>query len=395
MQFYFIVLLFLEINIIQEYTTVQITNFDLEKWYVKYEFSSKYNLSASGIKPNNLSYTSPDDNYKSIPITYSPANGNAELIKIISEMNNVSTQEVLMTNGAIEAIFLTQMALMNKGDKLITVKPTYPALYQVAQDLGVEVIDWKLDFKNNFIPNLVDLENLVISHKPKLLIINFPNNPTGTTISLDQLEKICFMCEKYNCYLLSDEIYKNLSINDNSKNEEINAYKFYKKSISINSLSKAYGFAGLRIGWMIANPDIIEICTNLRHYTSLCNNALGEHFAINILNNSEKYINESNDHAKKNYGILEKKLSLWNKKFKLEYVEPKAGVMIFVKIPQIKDTEDFCVRFESKTGILLLPGNKYGQDYKQFFRMGFGGKTDDLIYCLDKLEIFLSEYLIL
>ncbi|MBC7474122.1 MAG: pyridoxal phosphate-dependent aminotransferase [Candidatus Sericytochromatia bacterium] len=373
---------------------MKITNFDLEKWYVKYEFSSKYNLSASGIKPNNLSYLNLDDNYKNIPLTYSPANGNAELIKIISEMNNVSMQEVLVTNGAIEAIFLAQMAIMNKGDKLITVKPTYPALYQVAQDLGVEVIDWKLDFKNSFIPNLTELEDLIIGHKPKLLVINFPNNPTGATIKLEDLEEICFMCEKYNCYLLSDEIYKNLSINDNSKSEQINAYKFYEKSISINSLSKAYGFAGLRIGWMIADPDIIEKCTNLRHYTSLCNNTLGEHFAINILNNSEKYLDESNNHAKKNYAILEKKLALWNKRFKIKYVKPEAGVMVFIKMPQVSDTEDFCVKFEEKTGILLLPGNKYGQDYKNFFRMGFGGETHDLIYCLDKLELFLSKYFI-
>ena len=100
------------------------------------------NLSTSGIRPLNLKNLDVDDSFKGITLTYSPANGKQELVEIIAKINNVNPGNILVTNGAIEAIFLSQMFLINPGDKVIAVKPTYPALYQVAEDLGAEIIDW-------------------------------------------------------------------------------------------------------------------------------------------------------------------------------------------------------------------------------------------------------------
>lgn len=371
---------------------MKITNFDLERWYVKYEFSSKYNLSTSGIRPLNLKNLDVDDSFKGITLTYSPANGKQELVEIIAKINNVNPGNILVTNGAIEAIFLSQMFLINPGDKVIAVKPTYPALYQVAEDLGAEIIDWNLEFSKNFKPDLEKLKILFETHQPKMLVINFPNNPTGTKISTEELKQICLLCEKHNTFLLSDEVYKGINNREEQENNIESAFNIYNKSISINSLSKIYGFPGLRIGWMIADEAIIDRCMNLRHYTSLCNNVLGEIFAVNILKNKEKYIQDSNVHAKDNLSILLPKLEKWKSEFNLDYVIPESGVMLFIKMNALENTEQFCVDFEKETSILLLPGNKYGRNYKQFFRLGFGGNTESLIYCLDKLELFLQNY---
>lgn len=367
---------------------MKITNFNLEKWYVKYEFSTKYNLSASGIKTLKLNDLNLNSEYSDLPLTYSPGQGNSELINIIAQTNSVSPESVLITNGAIEAIFLTQLALLDKGDKVITIKPAYPALYQIAGDIGAEIIEWQLKFEQDFQPDLETLEELMKTHRPKMLIINFPHNPTGICLNTQQNEKICSLAREYNCYLLSDEIYKGLSFAEPVSN----AFALYpEKAVTISSLSKAYGLPGLRIGWMLASPETIEKCLNLRHYTTLCVNMLGELFAVKALKDSEKILRNSISHAQKNYHLLQQKSEGWKEKFKLEYIQPQGGVMVFVRMNNLSDTEDFCIEFEKESSILLLPGNKYAKEYQQFFRLGYGGDTEEFIFCLDKLEKFLEQ----
>jgi len=274
---------------------MKIKTFEVEKWYSKYEFSSKYNLSASGVNSLSIKNITNEND--------SPATGNNKLLEILSKIYSVSTSEILVTNGAIEAIFLSQMALLNPNDKIIVLKPTYPALYQMAESLGVKVIEWKLKFEDDFKPNILDLEKLFEENNPKLLVINFPNNPTGVNLTKLEIEKICNLAKKYDCYLLSDEVYKGLD----SQYDEYNTYKTYSKSIVISSLSKTYGLPGLRIGWIIANDKFIEECSNLRCYATLCNNNLGEFFAEKVLENEFKYRKESLNILSENYKILEEK----------------------------------------------------------------------------------------
>lgn len=367
---------------------MEITNFTLEKWYVEYEFKSKYNLSASGIRALNYGeLLSEIKNLNETYLTYSPAQGNEKLIKIIAENNNVNEKNVLVTNGAIEAIFLFQMILFNKGDSVIVTKPTYPALYQIAEDMGVNIIDWELDFNNNFKPDIDKLINLVEVNKPKALIINFPNNPTGAKLSYSEKLEIINLCKKYNCYLVSDEVYSHLDMD-----KENNDLPNYEKKITIDSLSKTYGLAGLRLGWVIADELIISKMMNLRHYTTLCNNILGEKIGTYILKNKDRFISENIKLLEKNRDITYKYLDELKEKNKIDYVNPQAGLMIFIKLKNKENTEIFCKDFEEKTSILLLPGNKYSQKYSQFFRLGFGINTDDLIYCLEKFKNFILEY---
>jgi aspartate/methionine/tyrosine aminotransferase len=368
---------------------MDITYFALEKWYTKYEFSSKYNLSASGIRPLTLNELGIDDGYREMPLGYTPAAGNRDLITILAEKYSAGQEEIMVTNGAIEALFLAQMALIRKGDKVITIMPVYPALYQVAADLGAEIIEWKLEFSEGFQPDTTRLEKLLETYRPRMLVINFPHNPTGVCLAPEQLQEICRLARKFNCFLLSDEIYNEMSYSEPQQS----AFSLYPEgAISISSLSKAFGLPGLRTGWLAANREIIEKCLNLRHYTSLCNNYLGEAFAVKALKNSGKITGNSLKHAFSNYLVLKEKLSPWQNEFDLDFVEPQAGVIIFIKLNRLKDTEDFCVEFEKETGILLLPGNKYGPEYSGFFRLGFGGKQDELIFCLARLENFLYEY---
>lgn len=365
---------------------MEITNFNLEKWYVEYEFKSKYNLSASGIKPLNLNQIINNiTDLNDTVLTYSPAQGNESLIEVIAKQNNVDKSKVLITNGAIEALFLTQISLFNKNDNIIVVKPTYPALYQIAEDIGANIIDWDLDFNKEFEPDLNTLETLIQKHNPKAVIINFPNNPTGSNLNKEQKKQIIDICKNNNCYLISDEVYSHLDTLKNTTYEE------YNKKITIDSLSKTYGLAGVRIGWVIAEKDLITKMMNLRHYTTLCNNVISEKIALYILNNSESYISENLNLLQKNRDLTFKYLDEIKNSGKIDYIKPKSGLMIFVKLNINQDAELFCKNFEEKTSILLLPGNKYSSKYKDFFRLGFGINTETLEYCLKELKKYLLE----
>ncbi len=367
---------------------MEITPFELEAWYTKYEFTSKYNLSASGIKPLSINDLNVPADFMSIPLGYLPVTGSTELKEKISQIYNSSPEEILITNGAIEAIFLIQMALINPGDKVITLKPVYPALYQVAKDIGAEIIEWKLEYEDSFKPDIGRLKKLMEKYQPKLLIINFPNNPTSITINQEQTEDIILLARQNNCYLVADEIYHELSY----KKTFSPVFKSYhERGISISSLSKAYGLPGLRIGWIIAEKEIIKKCLNLRLYTTLCSNFTGEKIATIILKERNEILESNLEHAKHNFQLISPFLEKWKNDSLIDYVEPQAGVMIFIKLNNVQNTEPFCIEFEKEYSILLLPGIKYGNEYKQFFRLGFGGEPNQLLYCMEKLEQFLYK----
>lgn len=365
---------------------MEITKFYLEKWYVEYEFKSKYNLSASGIKTLKFNEIEHSDDFYQTNLTYSPANGSDDLLTILAKNNNTEKNNLLVTNGAIEGLFLIQMLLFKPSDNIIVVRPVYPALYQIAEDMGSNIIDWSLNFNDNFQPDLNNLEQLMEKHQPKALIINFPNNPTGAKLNFEQKQKIIDLCKKYNSYLISDEVYGQIDLDNDQDFPE------YHKKITINSLSKSYGLPGLRIGWVKAEPQIIEGLINIRHYTTLCNNVLSEKIAYDVLSDHKKYIKRSLDILKKNSQITYNVLDKLKEAGKIDYIRPAAGLMIFIKLLNVQDSEVFCRKFEDKTGILLLPGNKYGDDYKEYFRLGFGIDLNNLTYCLDKFSEFILSW---
>jgi aspartate/methionine/tyrosine aminotransferase len=356
---------------------MRIKTFDIEKWYSKYEFSSKYNLSTSGISPSFFFDKNKEiiNNIKIYEFPYSEGQGNKELRDLLSHIYNVKSENILITNGAIESLFLLQTVLSEKNINIICLKPTYNALFQIFESFGVNIINWEIKYENNFRPDFENLEFLIKKYKISYIIINFPNNPTGIDLNKDELNKLEEISFKYKLKIISDEVYKDLSNNIN--------YYWNKNRIIISSLSKAYGLPGIRIGWIISESKLIKKLLNAKHYTTLCNNYLSEHIAIEVLKNREYYLNLSNKIRKENYNFL-----LKNSFFK--FIPPDSGLTVFGKLDF--DSEKFCEEFQKKESILLLPGNKYGKSYKNFFRLGFGIEKNKLIYCLSKLKEFIFKY---
>ena len=235
-------------------------------------------------------------------IGYNPTTGSDSLRNEIANLYGpaTSTENILVTTGAIEADFLLSNVLVNKEDKVIALWPAYQALYSTAEACGAQLEFWKLSAENNFQPDLKKLST-IIDKKTKLLVLNIPNNPTGAVINEQQLKTILQWAEEYDFYVLCDEVYHELIF----ENGIVPPYarSLSNRAISVGSMSKAYGLSGLRLGWIAGPESIIEQCWKYKDYTSISNSPISDYLAQFALDNFKQI-------SERNHSIIVKNLSL-------------------------------------------------------------------------------------
>ena len=215
-----------------------------------------------------------------------------------------------------------------------------------------------------------------------MLIVNFPHNPTGVTISRDIYQNIIKLVSEVGAYLLWDAAFEELVYDDLPLP---NPYTQYDKTIYINTLTKCYGLAGLRIGWCISSPMVINKCKILKDYTTLYVSPINELIGVYVINNLKKFLNKRLDDVKRNLITLEQWLSENEKK--VYAVLPQGGVSTFVKLNSIANTKNFCEILAINKKVLLVPGECF--DFKQYIRLGIGTSPENLKYGLK----IISEHL--
>ncbi|MBX9621528.1 MAG: capreomycidine synthase [Alphaproteobacteria bacterium] len=356
----------------------------LEDWMRAFYFTTKYDIGSSGVKNFslkelfNLIDLVPND-LGNIIFNDSETFGNYELRRCISQRwGDGDPSSVLVGNGSNEVIFLLLNSLLSKGDEVIVLRPIYHTLGKLAESLSCNVKEWALDSSNNFQPNLEDLRKL-ISSKTRMVIVNFPHNPSGVSITKDQLDELISIVSVESAYLIWDAAFEEIVFHDNPLP---NPYLFYNKSVYIGTVSKSYGLAGLRLGWCISDPAIIKKCENMKDYTSLYVSPLNEFIGLHFIKNIEKITNNIIPRIKLNY----RKLSSWldDHNDKIGGCLPDGGVSTFLKIFGCKDTEDFCINLAKEKKTLLVPGKCFG--YPEFVRLGFGASIQELEEGLNNLS---------
>ena len=322
-----------------------------------------------------------------LPIRYGYHQGHPKLRELIAEdYEGLTAENVVVTNGAAEALFTLSAALLKPGDHVIVEHPNYPSNYEVPRSLGCKVDFLELRFEKRFKPDITELENM-ITPKTKFISITHPNNPTGSMITKKTLEKLIEIAESNNCYLISDKTYRELSFKDKLPP----AASLSPKAISISTMSKAYGLPGIRIGW-IATQDkkLIESIIAIREQVTICNSAIGEAIAIHVLENKKKEILEyARKHAMKNLKIVEEWIERQSNI--LEWIKPEAGVVAFPRFKNISiDPEKIYVTLAEKYKTFVIPGRCFEMD-NYFFRIGYGGNTENLTIGLKNIERALRE----
>lgn len=351
----------------------------LEEWFDRYQYEIDYDIGESGVKFLDLESIGVD--LAKIPLRYGYHKGNPRLRELIAEdYSGLSGENIAVTTGAAEANFAVIVSIIDSDDHMIVEHPNYPSNYEVPSSLRLNFDYIALRFEEKFRLNLERLESL-LRDNTKLVSITSPNNPTGSTLSEKELLELIDLAESNNFYLLLDETYRELDFGKPPPP----AASLSSKAISISTMSKAYGLPGIRIGWVAtADKSIIDTVCAVREQLTICNSSISEVIAEAALKKKDDLLKETRNRVKTNFTILKEWLS---KQKSLDWVPPSGGVVCF---PRYKSsTEKLCRILVEKYRTFVIPGYCFGLD--EFFRIGFGGKKEELIEGLKCVELAIKE----
>lgn len=305
---------------------------------------------------------------------------------IASEHAGLNSNQVLITSGAAAALFIVNTSLLEPGDEILVMRPNYGTTIETPKALGAKVNYIELDFDHGFKPDLSSLEQQ-LSNKTKLISITNPNNPTGVCLSQDELNQLISLAEKFNCYLLVDETYRDLW---DSKYPL--AACASDKVISVSSLSKAYGLPGIRMGWIITkNPVLLELFLAAKEQIFICNSILDETIAQQFFAQKEKIQARINEHLQVNRSIL---FDFLNANSFLECVKPQGGVVCFprIKLGQEVNMKKFYSTLSNEFGTFVGPGYWFDMPH-HYMRIGYGWPTaQELRQGLEHINECLSRF---
>jgi len=276
------------------------------------------------------------------------------------------------------------MSLLEPGDEIIVIVPNYMQIAGWAESIGVTVVEVPLDHTRGWLPDLDSLEN-VLTDNTKMITICHPNNPTGSTLPLDEINKLVNFAKKHDLYIHADEVYKGAEFDGN----ELPSFAdVYDKAIITSGLSKAMAMPGLRIGWLVGLPDDIYKTWQRKDYTSITTGAVSEYVANIVLEPSYRstVLQRSKDYLISNLAILQHWVD--ENQDWVSFVPPKAGGMAFIKYELNINSTELAHIFRNELGVLILPGDVYGLD--GYFRVGIGAPTEHLREGLKRISTHIN-----
>jgi aspartate/methionine/tyrosine aminotransferase len=368
---------------------MNLPDFKLERYLAEYEFAAPYVLCASDCEPISIrDLLAPEpgalEDLQALSLGYREPAGSPALREEISRLyDDVSPEEIIAFSGASEGIFAFMNVALDRGDHVIVQYPAYQSLYEVARSNGCEVTLWRMQEKDTWRLDL-DLLQESIKKTTKAIVINSPHNPTGFLLSREECRELVGIARDHELYLFSDEVYRFLEYVPGDRPEAM--ADCYEKGISLGVMSKAFGLAGLRVGWIaVKDADLREKLARFRDYTTICNSAPSEFLAILGLRHKEFLIGRNLEIIQRNLDVLDSFFSRHADRF--SWSRPRAGSTAFPRIEFEADIEEYCRKLVRAQGVLLLPGTMFEYDARHF-RIGFGRK--DMPAALLQFEEYLN-----
>lgn len=372
---------------------MKIKTFKVEQWMNQYENDAIYNLAETCIDSLtlrellNLAGKNFEEYMASlgdIRMTYSHIYGSPNLLKgIASLFQDVKAEQIIPTHGAIGANYQVLITLLEPGDSMVSVAPTYQQHYSIPESMGTEVNILKLLPENNFLPDLQELKKMVNSNT-KLITINNPNNPSGSLIPVELIKQIVDIAKSVDAYVLSDEVYRGIS-EDGSYMPSI--VDLYEKGISVGSMSKTFSLAGLRLGWIVSKDEkIINLCRERRDYDTISCGVLDDIFASLALENKEAILERNRKIVMTNRELLHQWVI---SEPRVSYVKPVAGNTALIYYDADMHSYEFCEKLLKETGVFYTPGECFDLDY--CFRIGYAFDSKTLMEGLEKTSEFISN----
>jgi aspartate/methionine/tyrosine aminotransferase len=367
---------------------VRIEPFAIERFYERWEFRAALMLSSSDcetIAVADLLALEPDaeERLHGLRLGYTEVPGSLELRAAVARgYGRVEPQDVLTLAAAEEGIFTTYHALLRPGDHAVVEAPCYGSAIEVARSTGADVSLWQRRYEEGWAHDVDALERL-LRPDTRLIYLNSPHNPTGTQMPSGVLERIVELASERSTVLFSDEVYRGLEHDPADRLPA--ACDLYEHAISLNTVSKSYGLAGLRIGWLASrDAALLERIRELKLYTTICSSAPSELLVALALRHGEELIERNRRLILANLPLLDAFLERRGDLF--DWIRPSAGPIGFPRVKGDFDVQGWCEQTAERADVLLLPGAVYEEP--RHVRLGFG--RANLPQAVERLDAYLG-----
>ena len=305
---------------------------------------------------------------------------------------NYKIENIIVSTGGKQCLFNVFAAILNVGDEVLIPKPywvSYPELVKLNDGIPVfvetnEEDDFKINFKN--------LEKS-ITNKTKAIVVNSPNNPTGSIYSKKELMEIADFAKKYDLYIISDEMYEKLTYGDNkhisiaSLNEDA-----FNRTIVVNGLSKAYAMTGWRVGYAAGKKEIIKLMNNIQSHTTSNVNSIAQYASLEALTGQQEEMKIMQNEFDRRRKVM---MKLLDDISDVSYIEPKGAFYILVNIEKIlkkfkiSGSSEFCEKLLDRENVVAIPGIAFGED--NYIRLSYATSMDSIETGLNRISNFIKN----
>jgi len=365
--------------------------FELERIMSDWEQAVDFNLSESGAHPVTLRELLGDsasiDDLLDTELNYPHVEGTPALRERIAALYpGAEASNVLVTVGCAEANYITVQTVLDKGDEMVVMLPNYLQIWGIAQNRGYRVKSFHLREEHGWAPDLDEL-NDAVTENTKLIAVCNPNNPTGAILSEGEMASIAEVAAGVGAWILADEVYSGAERLTDAQTPTF--WGRYDKVLAMNSLSKAYGLPGLRIGWVVAPEDMRDEIWRRHEYTTISATMLANRLAAVALSPSvrPRLIQRVRGYIRRGFAIFEGWLE--EHEGTLSLVPPEAAAIAFPRYQLDINSTELVHRLISEKSVLVGPGDHFGVDHH--LRISFGLPAETLRPALDRIHDLIVE----
>jgi aspartate/methionine/tyrosine aminotransferase len=366
--------------------------FELEYYQSQYEHDVEINLADSSVQcVSTREWLTNDEQQRLLdtPLYYPMVNGTMELRQAIAERYpGARPEHVLVTIGAAQANSMVAATLLQPGDEVVVVSPGYRQIWGLSHNTGCTVRELQLRSERDWRPDLEELEALVTPRTRMVSVVN-PNNPTGVAFTDDEMARVVAACDRAGAWLHADEVYAGTERAGGAETPSF--WGKYSKLVCTNSLSKAYGLAGLRIGWAVSDAGTIEELWRRHEYAVIAAAAPSMTMAAMALQPDKRawLIERQRELSRAGHAVLHEWLATQNGRFS---VRPSVATAIaFVRYEMPLTSLEFAEHLRRTQSVLVAPGGFLGAE--QHLRITLGYQTDKVRRALDRVAAAADEFL--
>jgi len=356
---------------------VKLTPFEMERWQSTYEHRVDINLSESGVHPMTVreleALVGDSAKIEDLRLGYGQSNGSDDLRANIASMyKGAKDSNILVTVGGAEANFTACWHLLEPGAKAAALVPTYMQVPGLLESLGAEFVPVPLVESAGWQPDL-DALKAALDDGCRFILVTHPNNPTGAALTGASMDAVVAEAERTGAWILADEVYQGAELGEE---RTPSFWGRYDKLIVTNSMSKAYGLPGLRIGWIVAPAELGEDLWARTDYTTITPSTLSDALATLALEKgarsrirarTRRILNE-------NLPIIVEWMEQQKGRFSCRL--PDAGAICYMRYEDEINSTALAEKLRVEKSLLLVPGDQFGMDH--YLRIGFGNPEDEL-----------------